>query len=107
VADMIENHLFLVAENEAGPQGFAGGMVGRHPFNPEIRTLVEYFWWVKLEHRGGRAALKLLNAFLEWGERHVEWITFCTAPRIMNVSPSVLERRGFRHFESAFVKEIA
>lgn len=111
VLNMIDNHVVLVAEGADGePKGFVAGSLAGHPFNPEIRTLTEYFWWVIPRHRGGRAGLMLLNAFVAWGEKHADWITFATGPGPTGsgvVSPSVLERRGFTLRELAFVKEIA
>lgn len=103
---MVTMHLVLVADHPAvGPVGFISGYVVPHPYNPAIRMLSESFWWVEEEHRGSRAGMLLLNAFLDWGREHADWITFgleANSP----VGDEVLLKRGFRLQERNFLLEV-
>ena len=107
VWDMItgDSHLFLVAERDGRPLGFICGFVSGHPFNPDIRTLVELLWWVKLEERGGSAGARLLNAFVDWGKSNVDWITMTLEDK-SPVNDLTLTKRGFRLKERSFVLEV-
>lgn len=109
LSTLIEQHLFLVAEHEAGLIGFVGGFFFPHPFNPTIRTLVEQFYWVAPECRGsigGTAALQLLNDFLEAGEQHAHWIVF-TREHGSTLSERHLLKRGFRPLDHQYLKEVS
>jgi hypothetical protein len=107
VTNMVENHVVFVAEDSVkGLLGFIAGYKATHPFNPKIRVLSENFWWVSEEHRGSRAALVLLNAFVEWGKANVDMI--CMAlEAISPVNPDCLAKRGFKLQERAFTMEVA
>lgn len=102
----IENHLVLVAESEAaGVRGFIAGFVACHPYNPAIRVLTELFWWVEPEFRRTRAAILLMNEFIEWGKSHCDWVTF----GIMETTPvkdSAILKRGFIPYERNFIMEV-
>jgi hypothetical protein len=106
LAGMIQNHLMLVADHPAvGPVGFISGYVLPHPYNPSIQMLSETFWWVAEEHRGTRAGLLLLEAFLAWGREHADWITFALEAK-SPVSDDVLLKRGFKIQERSFLLEV-
>lgn len=104
-AQFINHHLVFVAENETGLLGFISGLISPHMFNPEIKTLVETFWWVKESARGSRAGLILLNEFCKWGEANVDWVMFALEHH-SPVDESCLSRRGFKLQERNFLKEV-
>lgn len=104
---IIGEHLILIAEKPGvGPIGMIGGLVSPHMFNDSILTLSELFWWVDEGHRRSTAGLRLLDAFVEWGREHVDWITFALEHN-SPVRPETLYRRGFQPRESAFLMEVA
>jgi hypothetical protein len=105
VEQVIAKHLFLVAERNQDKLGFIAGVVLPHPFNPSIRTLSEQWWWVCEEHRRSRAGLLLLDAFVEWGEANVDWISFSVEAK-SPVRDETLTRRGFRLQEKTFLREV-
>jgi hypothetical protein len=105
LSNMIQNHLFLVAEHDSIGVGFIGGLVSPHFFNPKIRTLFELFWWVGEKYRGSRAGSMLLNSFVEWGKKNVDWIT-CSLEQHSQVKDESLLKRGFKCHERSFLLEV-
>lgn len=106
LADMINKHLVLVADQEEhGPVGFIGGLMMPHFFNPKIRVLAEVFWWVDESHRLSRAGLMLLNAFTEFGRQNCDWITMGIEARSPINDKSIL-KRGYRLQERSFIMEV-
>lgn len=102
ILNIIENHVFFVAEKE---RGMAAGFIVPHIFNPEILVLYEAFWWVSLDHRKSRAGLKLLNEFVKWGKENVDWIIFGLQNN-SGVNDKTLFKRGFRVQERQYLMEI-
>ena len=103
LAFLIEHHVFLVAEH-GELQGFIAGMVGPSFFNDAHIYLTELFWWVAPEHRGSRAGLALLNAFVAKGRELADWVVM-TLEAESPVNPETLTRRGFRPKETNFLLE--
>lgn len=104
--NMIVSHVVFIAENEAdGRVGLIAGYIVGHPFNPKIRLLSESFWWVAERYRMSRAGLMLLNAFVEFGENHADWITMALETK-SPVNEKCLTKRGFHLHERSFLKEI-
>jgi hypothetical protein len=86
--------------------GFIAGLHGEHWFNPAIHTFTELFWWVQPEHRGSSAGVRLLEAFIDEGERRRGWIVFGLEHN-SPVKDETLIKRGFRAQERSFLKEVA
>lgn len=107
---LLDAHVFLVAEQhadlDARPVGFLCGTLAGHPFNPTIRVLSEVFWWVAPEHRGSRAGLLLLDAFLAEGRARADWIVFSLETK-SPVREATLTRRGFARYETSYLLEVA
>lgn len=107
---ILESHLALVAVDEAGRRlGFILGYVAPHHFWEDWWQLTELLFWVGRDSRGGhaglrggRVALALLDAFVDWGRRNVDRISFATS-RTTNLRAAALERRGFQFHEAYFV----
>lgn len=102
---LIAEHVVLIAEKDSVPIGFIAGVFLKHPFNPEIRTLSEQFFWVTAAHRGGRAAVMLLNGFVALGELKADWILF-TIEHGGPMNDRALLSRGFRLKEINYLKEV-
>lgn len=98
-------HLLLIAEINGTKVGFTGGLFSGHLLNPTIRILSEVFWWVVPEHRGGRAGLKLLEAFTDWGKRNADWISF-SIQKDTPVNETTLTRRGYKPRELTYLMEV-
>lgn len=115
LTELITHHVALVAETDlldegtgkVWPVGFVGGVRIPQFMNPEIQVLAEMFWWVCPHHRNGRAALMLLNAFIEIGQTdpNIHWITFSTIEGRTPVKPEAFLKRGFKLFERAYLIE--
>jgi RimJ/RimL family protein N-acetyltransferase len=103
---LIAEHVVLVAERPGtGLVGLIAGMLAPHFMNPAIITLGELLWWVPPEHRGGRVALRLLDAFVDIGREQAHWIAF-TLEAKSPIEGRVLERRGFRLNERNYLMEV-
>ncbi len=105
LSHFMSQHLVLVAERDGHPVGFIAGFVTPHPFNPNIRTVTEQFWWVTPEARGSSAGLRLLDAFIREAEALADWVTIS----IEHGSPlnsRILEKRGFRPIDTQYLREV-
>lgn len=103
---LIENHVFKVAENKSGPVGFVAGLLSPHLYNPEVLCLIELFWWVIPEKRGGIAASKLMDSFIEAGRSHKAQLINFSFNDSTKANPKHLMKRGFRLREQTFILEI-
>lgn len=105
ISGFIRDHVFFVATDNDELVGFISGMLLPHMYNPDIATLVETFWWVKESHRQSKAGLKLLNAFVQYGREHVDWI-ICTIEDESPINEKSFYKRGFKLKEKSFVMEV-
>ena len=103
--DLVKNHLFLIAEEDGERLGLIAGMVHPHLFNPAIKVLSEFFWWVPEEHRGSRAGLMLLNEFTKWGKDNVDWVIM-TLEHHSPVNTRCLTKRNFKPRETTYMLEV-
>lgn len=103
---LVRDHLVLIAESPTDRLGFIGAIVTPHMFNPQIRTLVEMFWWVSEAHRGTRAAVLLLDAYLAYGRENADWVTMALEHH-SPVSDKHLIKRGFRCRERSYLLEVS
>src|SRR3990167_598229 len=102
---LIAGHFVRVAHTGEARAGFLVGLVGAHPLNPGVRTLTELFWWVAAGHRDSRAGLLLLEAFVEWGKAHADWILLSLEAESL-VNEETLNRRGFVLKERGYLLEV-
>jgi hypothetical protein len=102
---LIDSHLIFVAEVRGERSGFIAGLYTSHFLNPHITTLTELLYWVSPKFRGSRSALMLLNAFDEWGAEHADWVLMTIEDK-SPMKDETLFKRGFRHKENCFIKEI-
>ena len=101
---LIADHFVRVAEVGGERAGVIAALVGAHPINPSLRTLTELFWWVSLDHRASRAGLLLLEAFVEWGRMHADWVLL-SLEADSPVKEKTLVRRGFMLKERGYLLE--
>jgi hypothetical protein len=103
MTNLITNHVVYVAMLGSLGIGLVAGWAVMHPFNKEITTLSETFWWVSPEHRGSRAGLMLLNKFVEEG-KNFNWTLFTLEDK-SPVNEKTLTKRGFKLKERTFILE--
>lgn len=103
--NLIDNHVLLIAHEGEVRTGFIFGFKHQHFFNPKLKCLTEFWWWVKEEYRGGRSALLLFNEFNKVGESIADIISMSLEEN-SPVNPKALEKRGFKLLERSFVREI-
>ncbi len=120
LSDLLRNHVFLICEKQSEPGsleeldgsgklawkpvGLICGALHRHMFNPEIRCLTEYFWWVDPEYRNSRAGVMLFQEFDAAGKELVDWVTFSLLENSPDFS-GFLEKNGFKLIEKSYLKE--
>lgn len=95
--------LFIAAEN-GHPIGFIGGEVRAHPYNSQLPVLVEHFWWVCEERRGGRAGLLLLDELHKFADAHGYRVAMSLLPH-SPINERTLLKRGYRLAEKAYLRE--
>jgi len=110
LAKMIEHpgaFVQVIDNGELGAVGGIGGLAGQHMLFPAVLTATELFWWIEPEFRGSTQALRLVTDFEEWaaglGCVVVAVSMFVADGRVQ----TFLERRGFVHYESSFVRRLA
>lgn len=105
LTNFITEHFFYVATKDERVIGFVSGVFIPHLYNPDVRTLVETFWWVKEEYRASRVAFDLLNKYIEGGKESVDWIIF-SIDEGTKVKEESLINKGFRLKEKCFLLEV-
>lgn len=103
---LIEKHYLNIATTHEGkPVGFMAGYFNPHLFNPSITVLCELFWWVIPEYRQTRAGAMLMNAFIDFGKKNAQWISF-SLNRFTEVNERSLVKRGFHLHEKTYLLEV-
>lgn len=91
-----------VAEVDGEFAGFLLGYISPCPYNPRLKTLAEYLFYIKPEYRKSKLADKFLRTFEEYGGRmKCDHIQFCRLPGGIN-----MEKRGYRELSTTYIKEI-
>lgn len=107
LVDVFTNHhVAYVAEKDGELFGFITGYLTKHPYNPEITTLIESFWWVKEEGRKTRAGSMLLDKFISYGKEVSDFI-YLTLEDESPVDERHFIKRGFKLKEKNYFMEIS
>lgn len=100
----------LVAEDKPGQIcGFLVGMAVPLWFDSLDWSAVELAWWLDPDKRGGRTAIRLVQAFEQWaGKRGVHRIVLSDVEFEDRAQPAgaLIERLGYTLHERAFVKKL-
>lgn len=96
--------VIFVCESDGVLCGSIGGIYVPNIFNNQITNLVELFWYVLPEFRGGKAGLLLLNAFCDVGKKTANDI-YMSLLSDSEVNTRILKKRGFMFRELAFQME--
>ena len=103
---LIDDHILLIAEDDLGLTGFIAALVLPHIFNPNIKTVIEIFWWVPEEHRHTRSGFLLLKELIKASdELGASWITM-GLQNGTDVKEESLAKLGFHLHERNFLREI-
>ena len=97
----------LIAEVDGVPVGMIGVAVIPLFFNARVKLAQELMWWVADDARGTGAALALLRTAESEararGANRLQMIALANSPTHV---ARIYTRLGFRHCETAFVKEL-
>lgn len=106
-SNLIENHVFYVAEDEAGLVGMVGVFIAPFLFNRHANFGVEVVWWVAPEARGGRIAASLLQAIEEplraAGADRIQMVHMPNSPP---QAAALYEKLGYARSEVSYTKDI-
>ena len=106
IANLIEEHVFLVADKDGELVGLIAGFSVPHILNPRIRILSECFWWTEEAHRNGLAGGRLLAEFIKRGKNGYDWITLSLVDKLSPIQSEAIEKRDFVKKETAFLMEV-
>lgn len=100
------NALVLVAERDGDIIGALVALLTPVWFAPRSRIATELAWWVDEAHRGGKAALKLHDAFEQWALASGAQAQVLSDLVIDGEAPAgkIIERLGYRLAERAHLK---
>ena len=93
----------FVVDKEGVLVGVLLGVVGPHPFNPQISVLTELVWYVNPEDRATRAAALLIKRYIKEGERVADEMTFSLLPT-SPIKDSTMSKLGFVMKERGYLK---
>ena len=99
----------FVAEGEDGALvGSIAGMLSAWILSFDQVMITEQWWWVDKDKRGGKIALELEEALLNWGkERGATKISMIAIASEREKSVRrYYERKGHKYLETHFIKEI-
>ena len=98
----------LVAEDSGRLQGVVAGIVSPVPFNREVLTAQELFWWVSPEARQGGIGAALLQALEDWARKQgAPTLTVAAFEGLHYAAVDALYRgKGYHRIESHYIKEI-
>lgn len=106
-AQLITDHVFLVAEAGGELVGMVGVFVVPFMFNRHRNFASEVVWWVAPEARGGRAAYALLAAIepecRELGAQRIQMVHMPNSPP---QAAALYERAGYSRSEISYTKDI-
>lgn len=102
---LIEQHVVFVAEHAGQPAGLIGGILGTHPFHPRLTTLTQLFWWVTPAHRRSRAGSLLIEAFVDHGKTHADWVVMSISAH-SPLRERTLLKRGFHLQDRGYLLEV-
>lgn len=86
-------------------QGILLAAAFEHPFGP-VRLAKETLWWIDPSHRGGTAAVRMLDVYETWAkERGCAYAGMAGMGNEPHVA-KLYERRKYIHAESHFLKTL-
>lgn len=106
-SNLIENHVFYVAEDGDALVGMVGIFVAPFMFNANVSFGVEVVWWVAPEARGSHVAVSLLNAIEQpLRDAGCDRIQMVHMPNSPPQAAALYERQGYIRSEISYTKDI-
>jgi len=106
-SNLIENHVFYVAEDGAALVGMVGVFVVPFMFNRNATFGCEVVWWVDPSARGGRVAMNLMQAIeqplRDAGATRVQMVHMPNSPP---QAAALYERAGYITSEVSYTKDL-
>ena len=97
--------IIYVAELNDKIIGVAGGSIFKHHWGNDLWG-AEDFWFVKKEHRGSKAGIKLFEKLMEWFKKNkakrIQMTHYTWNPKIKDF----YEKKGFKPFEVCYVYKV-
>lgn len=107
VSWLIADHVVFLAEDRGGIRiGFIGGTLSGHPYNEDVRTLTELFWWVAEPRRGTSAGAKLLDTWVGFGRLNADLVLVSSLAQ-SPIDDRVLLKRGFHEHERTYMLDMS
>ena len=98
--------IIYIAELNEQIIGIAGGKLGTQPYATDELWGCEDFWYVKKEHRGGRAGILLFNKLIKWfkdnGAKRIQMTHYTWNPKVAQF----YAKKGFKPFEINYVYKV-
>ena len=99
----IKQQTAWIVLDKGKPVGALGAVLVNNTYNPELKSLVELFWYVEGESRMSRAGFLLFKAFEQKAEESADE-AILSLLFSSKVRTETLEKRGFIMEEMAFRK---
>jgi GNAT superfamily N-acetyltransferase len=102
------NATVFVAEKHGAVIGMLVAVLAPVWYAPSCRVATELAWWVEQEHRGGTAAIRLIQAFEKWAKDECAVMVTMSNLEVEtdNRVSSMLARMGYRIMEQSHTKGI-
>lgn len=102
----IESGILLLAEKDGQLVGGFGATIGGHPYNPDILSAFETFWWIEEEHRNSKAGLLLFNEYIKLAKEKACKMIHISKLEHSPFKETFLEKKGFSLVEKAYLMEV-
>ena len=99
---LVDNGVFIIAENNTQVIGIAGAVVTPNPWNYKKLIYQELFWWVEPEYRHTSTGIKLLK-LLESKAPKNSIVSLSILPDT-NIKETTLNKLGYFAKEQAYVR---
>ena len=98
--------VYIATHNEEVVGGLIA-VVSELPIN-DYRVAQELMLWIDPEHRNGKTAPKLIDAYVAWSkEKGCNFVRLSEIDNVLNGKAGLLfKRKGFEPLETAYVKEL-
>lgn len=100
-----EHMACFVYDVDGTAQGVLMVVAFNHPFGP-VRMAKESLWWIDPAHRGGTAAIRMLNAYEAWArDQKCTFVAMAEMGADTSVA-TLYQRRGYKVAETHYLKAI-
>jgi len=105
---LVKDNLAIVAIDKDKVIGAIAGMITPYIFDPGARMFQETVWYVDESYRNGPLPIRLIHSAEDYCKEHN--IRYCLMASLGNRRDESLAklygRRGYKHFETTYIKTI-